>query len=387
MTGAENGGRTSKPEWVVKFLEPWILERERLKSVARRRGMLIEYGSEPTVEISHHTPVPPEFSRLAGQLIPDRPFVCELPDVRLQGPYPIGVDAYNNIILETCQNSRHMLLCKLDALLAGEPLADTLSRFVPWAPTRHSTVEHSDVHRLFLLISYWNNYFHWMLMQLPRLRSLEQYKQATGRDPMVAVSPDGPSWLTESLDLVGLDRDQRYEWDTDQAKVDHLVIPMSRYKWADDYYPSRADCEWLKERVLSNIPSGAVDKSPSERIFVSRADADDRRVENRRELLDRLHPLGFTEYVLSDLSVEEQVALFANSELIVGPHGAGLVNMLFSRDAMVIELLPDSVVRPVFYYLSKEVGLEYEFLVTESTGCDDLTVDPDRVVSVVEQYV
>ncbi|WP_272506981.1 glycosyltransferase 61 family protein [Salinibacter sp.] len=36
---------------------------------------------------------------------------------------------------------------------------------------------------------------------------------------------------------------------------------------------------------------------------------------------------------MEDLSFPDQVELFAESEIVVGAHGAGLANLLFCRDA------------------------------------------------------
>jgi capsular polysaccharide biosynthesis protein len=281
-----------------------------------------------------------------------------------------------------------MLMEKLEILGTGESLESVLSRFVPWAPDRYATEDERHFECLFPLVGYWNNYFHWTLMQLPRVRGLQHYRQITGADPTVAIRADAPEWLIESLELVGIDFERCHPWQTSYATADRIVLPSSRNKWADDYYPSRADCRWLRERVLENVQDRSVKTNFAERVYVSRADAATRRVNNRTALTNHLASLGFTEYVLSDLSVAEQAALFNNSEIVVGPHGAGLSNMVYASDATIVEILPETVVRPVFYYLANEVGLEYEFLISETAnGQNDLTVDVQSVVSLVQQHL
>jgi capsular polysaccharide biosynthesis protein len=42
--------------------------------------------------------------------------------------------------------------------------------------------------------------------------------------------------------------------------------------------------------------------------------------------------------VLSELSVSEQIELFSEAELVIGVHGAGFANFIYTYDAHIIEL-------------------------------------------------
>ncbi len=76
--------------------------------------------------------------------------------------------------------------------------------------------------------------------------------------------------------------------------------------------------------------NGADDRK--KRIYVSRADAKIRRITNDKDVADLLKTkYGFEICSLSGVPFAEQVALFASAEIVVGAHGAGLANCLFTK--------------------------------------------------------
>jgi capsular polysaccharide biosynthesis protein len=92
-----------------------------------------------------------------------------------------------------------------------------------------------------------------------------------------------------------------------------------------------------------------------------------RQVENAAEVRDFLERAGFITVRLESLSLLEQVRLFASAEFVVGPHGAGLANLLFTPpSARVIELTPNTEMRPFFWMISSKLGHEYAMLPCET---------------------
>lgn len=51
-----------------------------------------------------------------------------------------------------------------------------------------------------------------------------------------------------------------------------------------------------------------------------------------------MSPLGFVAYTLEDMSFSDQVRLLSQAEMVVAAHGAGLTNIIFSQNLIVIEL-------------------------------------------------
>ncbi len=79
-----------------------------------------------------------------------------------------------------------------------------------------------------------------------------------------------------------------------------------------------------------------------ERIYVSRADASARPMFNEAELTARLVEFGFVSVVPGTLDIDEQIRRFNAARLVVGPHGAGLGNIVFCRpNSVMYELMPE----------------------------------------------
>jgi len=60
------------------------------------------------------------------------------------------------------------------------------------------------------------------------------------------------------------------------------------------------------------------------RIYISREDAQVRRIANEAELREILLPLDFEIVTMSGLSVPEQAALFASADIVITHHGAAM---------------------------------------------------------------
>ena len=108
-----------------------------------------------------------------------------------------------------------------------------------------------------------------------------------------------------------------------------------------------------------------------------------------------LERLNIKSIVLENLSAEEQINLFQNAELIVGVHGAGLVNLVFCSEntkALIIDVERNA--RPggiasMFTGLAEIMKLRWELLIAEeeilegidysnfhNLHCRDVIIDP-----------
>jgi capsular polysaccharide biosynthesis protein len=62
---------------------------------------------------------------------------------------------------------------------------------------------------------------------------------------------------------------------------------------------------------------------------------------------------------------EDNVKKFASADLVVGPHGAGLSNVIFCPPgARLVELVPGDRPFPYFYSAASAAGLSYSALLT-----------------------
>jgi capsular polysaccharide biosynthesis protein len=147
---------------------------------------------------------------------------------------------------------------------------------------------------------------------------------------------------------------------------------------------SPTEFEWIRDRVLANVePERTCPHAP--RIYISRAGATVRRVENETETMDLLTEWDFVRYAPEDLSLAEQVTLFSQAEAIVAPHGSGLMNQIWADEATVIEMFgpKHGVTDPAIeYYLADLLGHDYGCLQGETVG-PDVRVDIDALESLL----
>jgi capsular polysaccharide biosynthesis protein len=200
-----------------------------------------------------------------------------------------------------------------------------------------------------------DNYYHFLTDVLPRLAVLEQAHMVPDR----YLVNRRTRFQRDLLDLVGIGPDRVIaSVEVPHLRADELLVgslPDSHLRtppWI---------VEWLRARLLPEASA-----PPRRRLYVTRGDRPHtRRVDNEREVLDVLEPLGFDVVDPGVLSVAEQVSSFAQAEMVVGPHGAGLTNIAFCPSgATVIELFPPDYVNPCYWNLAAQVdGLRYRYLV------------------------
>jgi capsular polysaccharide biosynthesis protein len=103
-----------------------------------------------------------------------------------------------------------------------------------------------------------------------------------------------------------------------------------------------------------------------------------RRVRNEPEVADYLTDRGFEVVALEERPFREQVQLFAEAEVVVAQHGAGLINLLFAQSPRVLEILSDQDRQIYFSLISKSRGFIHEQWPMDGTDKnDDVTVPVD----------
>ena len=207
----------------------------------------------------------------------------------------------------------------------------------------------------------WNNFYHLLIDVLPRLELL-RHSYFERYDEIELICPGGLQPLERTLlDRMGMPpRTRILEVEEDGLYRPEHYIHIS--------YPTLRFCGavpgWYRDRVRECI----VPNRPSRhgnRILISRQRAKKRRLLNFDELEAALRPRGFDVVELEALDFESQVELFYDAEAVVGTHGAGLTNVLFSEAVKVVEIFPSWYVLPHYLYLCRSLGHPYDYCVTK----------------------
>ena len=159
--------------------------------------------------------------------------------------------------------------------------------------------------------------------------------------------------------------------------LEKLVFPKLLTSYNAGYLPS----EYIKFFINKIKPNR--ERNKINRIFISRKNSPSRHILNEDDIIDRLAIHGFKKYFLEEMSIAEQIELFYDADYVIGVHGAGLVNIIFSSQINVLEIFPTSYVIPHYFYLSKSLNHVYKYWCCNSKGGKDVPsfiVDADELL-------
>jgi capsular polysaccharide biosynthesis protein len=244
----------------------------------------------------------------------------------------------------------------------------------------------------------WNNHYHGLIDQLPRLMLLHQdyFRQF---DEIQLLCPGGISQNEAYLlRRVGLPRNVKL-----RELAEEALVKPEQYLYLS--FVTRLFCGhtpgWFRERVRKAL----LPDRPSRRrhrLLISRKKAGHRRILNYESLREALAPLGFVPCALERMTIREQIELFYDADAVVGTHGAGLANLLFADGARVVELFPGGFVLPHYYYLARSLGLPYRYCLASERADEpaaargvlddlaksrdvDFVASPERVLSCLRE--
>lgn len=203
-------------------------------------------------------------------------------------------------------------------------------------------------------------YFHWMLESLPRMRLLHDYIDMLDG----VIVPNSPlPFHKQSLAILGIPEKKLIPVGPNtHFRAEHLFVPHC----GSYYNPASWMHGWYKDAIFG--PADRRVEPKGIKLYVSRSDANVRRLTNELEIIEHLEPLGFVTASLSDKPFSEQAQLFFDADVIVAPHGAGLANLVFCRPGTkVLEIMPPNWMSPCYFILAKSAGLRYSYLIANES--------------------
>ena len=107
----------------------------------------------------------------------------------------------------------------------------------------------------------------------------------------------------------------------------------------------------LIERSVRPLINGSTDTGSNRRSLANH--------EELKSLLQSKYATTFINVVLEDLTIEQQIALFMNAQLVIGQHGAGLCNIIWLThpNSTIIEFPPYRV--DTFAHMCKALNYKY----------------------------
>ena len=150
-------------------------------------------------------------------------------------------------------------------------------------------------------------------------------------------------------------------------------IPLSDEQWIFQYIRDLYKHIWSQCSQISG-----------KYTYISRSKATCRRILNEPEYTDALESIGVHAYCMEGLSFINQIKLFAESEIITGPHGAAYSFAAFCKPGTLIyEIYKADNIKCHYSILANECDLKYKrFYDIESFDerTHDMTIDKESYI-------
>jgi|GEM_PF-2307813 len=359
-----------------------------------RADEVVTLPEMPALAVSYESPfsdaAPRKLANFEGTISSPENAVYVYHDVDVEGRYPVARIDGKYLLPSWLGVETAFFLHQEKFLKRDVPLARLLrQRLFDPEPDRH-------LETAFLLNDERGSYrYGWFHETLPKLKWYEQYCEATGESPVLIVNSPLRDFQRDTLGWIGYEPRDWIEHGEEITHVDRLAIAPHPIRLEGN--PSSgfaSEVGWAGRRIVDNAPE--VETDFSNRVYVSRADAERRRVRNEEEVFRSLEELGFEWYEPGRLTLPEQIALFAGADVIVGLHGLAYVNLMFcDSDTALLELFAEDGIDESYFVLANELGLTYQCLVCESIHegrnqraiNKDVVVDTARLRTIVEYLI
>jgi hypothetical protein len=217
-------------------------------------------------------------------------------------------------------------------------------------------VRHRDVARVTepaLYLPAASNYAAWLFGSLPRLSAYAAC--AEQGDLPIVLHGDVANYHLDSLHAMGVARERlRMHGAHVRVECKELYYCTSSYF---HHAPSAKGVRHVRARVMAHIgarPAGSAEK----RLYLARRHAKDRPLLNEAEVVALFERYGFCAIDPERHSFEEQVRFAAGAEVLAGPYGANLANMVFAKDARKLLILGTKH-QPEFARLASALGIAF----------------------------
>ena len=241
---------------------------------------------------------------------------------------------------------------------------------------RRFTLKHRRLNgNIYSLLCLWvSEFYHWFHDVLPRLEMALPYLPA---DTKFLINSNPKAWQVDSLVAFGIGPDRL------EIQPDDIHTHVERLWFATPVGHSSLGSGLVMRRVADRLLHHFIgnDSEPNlhHRLYVSRRNAANRRIVNESEISPVLGENGFQTVLCEDLSLAEQVRLFAKTKAIIGGHGAGLINLIYCMpNSFVGEVYLDGA-PPAYLVMSRQFGMRFSRfeanIVAVESGQVDMRVD------------
>ena len=219
---------------------------------------------------------------------------------------------------------------------------------------------------LYVTTSNSKNFFHWFLDVLQKLEFIDQSRDQILNFKYKIIIPNGynNSYSRKSLEAFDLNF---YYQEKNEIIISEQSILLPNIAPTGNYRKNQV--LKLSQRMKNHWTKNITNNLNNKRIYISRKNAQRRKLKNEDEIIPILKKYGFTILDFDKLNFEEQLKNILNSEILISIHGAGLTHMLWMNEkSKVLEIRArDNCNDNCYFTLASDLGHDYFYVIADKT--------------------
>ena len=245
---------------------------------------------------------------------------------------------------------------------------------------------------LYVTTSNSQNFFHWFLDVLQKLEFIDQSRDQILNFKYKIIIPNGynNSYSRKSLEAFDLNF---YYQEKNEIIISEQSILLPNIAPTGNYRKNQV--LKLSQRMKNHWTKNITNNLNNKRIYISRKNAQRRKLKNEDEIIPILKKYGFTILDFDKLNFEEQLKNILNSEILISIHGAGLTHMLWMNEkSKVLEIRArDNCNDNCYFTLASDLGHDYFYVIAEKTDpkksdhLSDLTINKNYFLSQLQKIL
>jgi len=175
-------------------------------------------------------------------------------------------------------------------------------------------------------------------------------------------------------------------------EMNFIYLDDQYYKFINSQIPEFLDLQ-NSVKILNTLKSTYKIKN-GKKIYIQRKNCNFRNLINDFDLAEKLEKLGFLIVDLEQISILDQIELFATSEVIVGATGSGLANIVFCNEGVkIFEISPkykklyDDNFRDRYFNICKYLSLDYSRIEADPVDLDLNKIIDKKILNLINTNI
>ena len=235
----------------------------------------------------------------------------------------------------------------------------------------------------------YDNYFHWLFDILPKIKICSEVYNLENIENFYFSKLH--IWQKNILEILGLKNIKILDSSIYRHVQASKIIAVEHPWYEKGYIQEEAGnvpdwiVNWLKETFLKK----AEGFDSNDKVFIDRRDDtkfNHCQIINDEEVFQYLRSKGFSKYKVGQLPFKNQIHLFHNAKIIIGPHGAAFANLAFCKpQTKVIEFKPFNHPTVVNKRISEINDLNYKLVKAPDfkNKKGDILIDLDMLKQII----